>query len=132
MEIDLRHIVTRWPRSAPAPYRPPQAEQASPRAERRTADRVRYEDVRFVGGAGSSVLSGRLVDLSATGVSLQTAAAPRIGTQVHLDFQLASGRVEAVGEVRRVTREGPLMRVGIRFVRLDTASAHAISAAIGR
>ena len=73
-----------------------------------------------------------MLDLSGTGLFLVTRRFVPVGSQIHLEFELPSGEVQAVGEVRWVG-EGPEGRgqgLGIRFLRLSAASALAIDEAI--
>lgn len=88
----------------------------------------------FRGGGQSSNLSGRITDLSGTGLFLVTRQFVTVGKQVHLEFQLETGKVEAVGEVRWVARgsDVPEQGLGIRFLRLSAASARAIDDAVGK
>ena len=88
-------------------------------------------NVSFSGGAAATNLSGRITDLSPTGVFIATPQFIPIGKQVHLEFELATGRVEAVGEVRWVARGADAGEpgLGIRFVRLSSGAAQAIEEA---
>lgn len=87
--------------------------------------------VTFRGGGASKNLAGRITDLSGTGLFLATSVFIPVGKEVHLEFTLASGEVEAVGEVRWVARgEGLEPGLGIRFLRLSAAAARAIDEAI--
>ncbi|MFZ5467940.1 MAG: PilZ domain-containing protein [Myxococcota bacterium] len=88
---------------------------------------------RFRGGGASTNLAGRIVDLSGTGLFLETSVFVPVGKQVHLEFELPTGKVEAVGEVRWVARgDGVADKgMGIRFLRLSAASARAIDEALG-
>ncbi len=81
----------------------------------------------------STNLKGRLTDLSGTGLFIATKQFIPIGKEVHLEFRLPGGLVEAVGEVRWVARgEGATEPgLGIRFLRLSAASARAIDEAVG-
>lgn len=85
----------------------------------------------FRGGGGSANLSGRITDLSGTGVFLATPRVLPPGKQVHLEFQLPTGQVEAVGEVRWAAKDAKARGLGIRFLRLSAASARAIDDALG-
>ena len=87
---------------------------------------VRVEvDVRFRGGGQSRSMSGRVTDLSANGLFLATKQPVPLGQQLHLEFELPTGRVEAVGEVRHVQHTGT-RGLGIRFVRLPVTAKKAI------
>ena len=103
-----------------------------PVAKRRNHERIRC-DLSSTGGGASINLSGRITDISGTGVFLATRQFLPLGKQVHLEFSLDTGSVEAVGEVRWVARgQQPVESgMGIRFLRLSSASARAIDDAIG-
>ncbi|MHB8877176.1 MAG: PilZ domain-containing protein [Myxococcaceae bacterium] len=90
-------------------------------------------NVTFRGGGASTNLAGRITDLSGTGLFLATRQFIPTGKQVHLEFELPTGRVDAVGEVRWVARGEavPEQGLGIRFLRLSSHSARAIDDAIG-
>ena len=87
----------------------------------------------FRGGGGSTSLSGKLTDLSGSGLFLVTRQFIPVGKQVHLEFDLPTGHVEAVGEVRWLARGSavPVQGMGIRFLRLSSACAEAIDLALG-
>lgn len=76
---------------------------------------------------------GRVLDLSGTGLFLVTRRTVGVGTQIHLDFELPTGPVQAVGEVRWVGAAAGErgQGLGIRFLRLSAASARAIDQALG-
>lgn len=78
-------------------------------------------------------LTGKVTDLSGTGLFLVTTTFLPTGKQVHLEFELPTGAVEAVGEVRWIARgnDVPEQGLGIRFLRLSAASARVIDDAIG-
>ena len=88
--------------------------------------------MRFSGGGGGSNLSGRITDLSEFGLFLATTKFIPLGKQVHLEFELKTGKVNAVGEVRWIARGKAVAQqgLGIRFLRLSAASARAIDIAI--
>ncbi len=89
---------------------------------------VRVElDVRFRGGGSSRSMTGRVTDLSALGLFLATKQPVPLGQQLHLEFELPTGHVEAVGEVKRVQRAEP-RGLGIRFIRLPASATKAIEA----
>ena len=98
---------------------------------RRQAKRISI-DVTFSGGGASTNLTGRITDLSEVGLFLSTRQFIPLGKQVHLEFDLPTGRVEAVGEVRWIARGANVAEqgLGIRFLRLSAASARAIDLAI--
>ena len=100
-------------------------------SSRRQVPRISV-DVVFRGGGSATNMSGRVTDLSAVGLFLATRKFIPLGKQVHLEFELATGKVEAVGEVRWVARgkQVPEQGIGIRFLRLSAASARAIDQAI--
>lgn len=91
-------------------------------------------NVSFQGGGAATNLSGRITDLSGTGLFLVTRTFVPVGKQVHLEFELPTGRVEAVGEVRWVSRGADVEEpgLGIRFLRLSAAAARAIDDAVER
>jgi uncharacterized protein (TIGR02266 family) len=91
-------------------------------------------DVTFRGGGAATNLAGRITDLSAVGLFLATPQFVPLGRQVHLEFELPTGKVEAVGEVRWIARgkDVPEQGLGIRFLRLSAASAQAIDQALDR
>jgi uncharacterized protein (TIGR02266 family) len=99
---------------------------------RRQAKRVSI-DVRFRGAAAATNITGRITDLSETGLFLATEKFIPLGKEVHLEFELRTGKVEAVGEVRWIARgQVAEQGLGIRFLRLSAASALAIDLAIDR
>lgn len=79
---------------------------------------------RFV-GAGATTLRGEVHDVSRTGLCLTVDHALEPGKELHLEFDLPTGRVAVVGEVRRATQLGRLTELGIRFVRIS-ADAQAV------
>ena len=89
-------------------------------------------DAKFHGGGASTNLHGRITDLSGSGLFLVTKQFIPVGKQVHLEFELDTGRVDAVGEVRWIARgsDAPEQGMGIRFLRLSSASAKAIDDAL--
>lgn len=89
-------------------------------------------DITFWGAGASAQLTGRITDLSGTGLFIATRKFIPLGKQVHLEFELKTGKVEAVGEVRWVARGAnqPEQGMGIRFLRLSSASARAIDLAL--
>ncbi len=88
--------------------------------------------VTFHGGGAATNLSGKVTDLSQVGLFLATRHFIPLGKQVHLEFELPTGRVEAVGEVRWIARGANVAEpgLGIRFLRLSSAAAKAIDLAI--
>ncbi len=83
-------------------------------------------EVRVV-GASTTAFAGIVRDVSPSGLCLHTQSPIEVGRQLHLDFELPSGRVEAVGEVRRVTAaEDGWLKLGVRFVRISAQSMDAI------
>lgn len=83
---------------------------------------------RFM-GATSTVFRGDIVDLSATGMCLAADVALERGRELHLDFDLPTGRVEAVGEVRWAVEKDGRHELGIRFVRISSESLAVIASA---
>src|SRR5438132_1152964 len=97
---------------------------------RRQAKRISI-DVKFRGSGAATNLSGRITDLSEIGLFLATPKFVPLGRQVHLEFELSTGPVEAVGEVRWIARgQVAEQGLGIRFLRLSASSARAIDLAI--
>ncbi len=99
---------------------------------RRRQNRVRC-NLSFRGGGAATNLTGKITDLSGTGLFLATRQFVPLGRQVHLEFELDTGLVEAVGEVRWVARgeKVPEQGMGIRFLRMSAAAARAIDQAVG-
>ncbi len=99
---------------------------------RRSSRRIAC-NVTFRGGGAAINLAGRITDLSGTGLFLATRRFIPVGKQVHLEFELPRGKVEAVGEVRWLARgeNVPEQGMGIRFLRLSAAAARAIDEAVG-
>jgi uncharacterized protein (TIGR02266 family) len=89
-------------------------------------------NVRFLGGGASTNLEGRVTDLSGTGLFIATRQFIPLGKQVHLEFDLPTGHVDAVGEVRWVARGAEVAEqgLGIRFLRLSAAAARSIDEAV--
>ena len=78
-------------------------------------------------GASTFAFDGTVRDVSVSGLCLTTLASIESGSQLYLDFELPTGRVEAVGEVRRATSDGDgSLTLGIRFVRISTECVNAI------
>lgn len=95
--------------------------------DNRNTRRVQCQ-ARFV-GATTTVLFGDIVDVSAAGLCLSLEQPLERGRELHLEFQLASGKVTAVAEVRwAVSKEGRF-EVGLRFVRISAESLAAIHVA---
>lgn len=88
--------------------------------------------VRFSGGGAATNLDGRVTDLSQVGLFLATKHFIPLGQQVHLEFDLPTGHVEAMGEVRWIKRGANVAEqgLGIRFLRLSSEAAQAIDLAI--
>lgn len=80
---------------------------------------------RFLGTGSATFIRGEIIDISDTGVCLEGDISVTVGTQLHLEFELPTGAVEAVGEVRWVENR----EVGIRFVRINAPSIKAINEA---
>ena len=81
-------------------------------------------------GASTTAFAGTVRDVSVSGLCLHTQSPIEPGRLLHLDFELVTGRVEAVGEVRRVTSadDGGL-ELGVRFIRISAESVDAIRCA---
>ena len=106
--------------------------QMTPSDTRRQNKRTRI-NVSFRGGGAATNLKGKVTDLSGTGLVLVTTTFLPTGKQIHLEFDLPGGKVEAVGEVRWIARgnDVPEQGMGIRFLRLSAASARVIDDAVG-
>jgi hypothetical protein len=96
-------------------------------ADNRNTRRTQCQ-ARFL-GATSSVLRGDIIDVSQTGLCLALDAALERGRELHLDFDLPTGRVEAVGEVRWVVEKNGRVELGIRFVRISSEALSVIASA---
>lgn len=96
-------------------------------AENRNARRVTCQ-ARFM-GVTSTVLRGDIIDVSNTGLCLSLDAALERGRELFLEFELPTGRVEAVGEVRWTVEKSGRVELGIRFVRISTESLAVIAEA---
>lgn len=83
---------------------------------------------RFL-GATASVLRGDIIDVSGTGLCLAVEERLERGRELHLDFELPTGRVQAMGEVRWVTEKNGWFELGIRYVRISSESLGVIAAA---
>lgn len=93
--------------------------------ENRNARRVGCQ-VRFL-GASTTTVRGDIVDMSTTGLCLSVETALEKGKELHLDFDLPNGRVEAVGEVRWVVSKEGRFELGIKFVRITAESMAVIT-----
>jgi hypothetical protein len=69
-------------------------------------------------GASTTAFEGNVTDLSSSGLCLVTSEPLESGRLLHVEFELPEGRVEAVGEVRRVNAKHDVYELGIRFVRI--------------
>ena len=83
---------------------------------------------RFL-GATSSVLRGDIIDVSASGLCLVIDEKLERGRELHLEFDLPTGKVEAMGEVRWAIEKNGRIELGIRFVRISSESLSVIAAA---
>jgi hypothetical protein len=95
--------------------------------ENRSARRVTCQ-ARFM-GATTSVVRGDIVDVSTTGLCLTVDTPLERGRELHLEFDLPNGLVEAVGEVRWAVQKAGKHELGIRFVRISTESMAVITQA---
>ena len=84
---------------------------------------------RFL-GATSTVLRGDIIDVSPSGLCLVLDEALERGRELHLEFELPAGKVEAVGEVRWAVEKNGRVELGIRFARISSESLGVIAAAI--
>lgn len=96
-------------------------------AENRSSRRVTCQ-ARFM-GVTSTVLRGDILDVSNTGLCLSLDAALERGRELFLEFELPTGRVEAVGEVRWTVEKSGRVELGIRFVRISAESLNVITEA---
>jgi hypothetical protein len=81
---------------------------------------------RFL-GASKSAIEGDLRDLSPTGLCLSTTREVERGEVMHLEFELPTGPVELVAEVRWGTpRAGGRYELGLRIIRISEVSLRAI------
>lgn len=92
--------------------------------DNRERRRFRYK-ARFLGAGAATYIRGEIIDISDSGVCLEGDISVTVGAQMHLEFELPTGAVEAVGEVRWVDKR----EVGIRFVRINAPSIKAINEA---
>ncbi len=76
----------------------------------------------------SKSFTGRIRDLSGTGLFLEARQFVPVGRQVTLEFELETGSVDVVAEVRWVARgeKLPEQGMGVRFLRMSAASARAL------
>jgi hypothetical protein len=77
------------------------------------------------------LIRGEVRDVSSSGLCLATSLPVRKGQTLHLSFELPTGLVEAVGEVRWVVKKkGKPSELGIRFIRIPMTATRVINAAI--
>lgn len=82
---------------------------------------------RFFGSGGTFMFRGAVTDISRTGLCLAGAGPMARGQAIHLSFELPTGTVDAVGEVRWVrSQPDGSSEAGLRFVRINRASLEAI------
>jgi hypothetical protein len=86
---------------------------------------------RFL-GASSGVVRGDIIDVSGTGLCLALDSALERGRELRLDFDLPTGRVEAVAEVRWSVEKNGRVEVGLRFVRISSEALSVIAQATSR
>lgn len=85
---------------------------------------------RFFAAGAAQTFRGEVQDVSDTGLSMVTNVSLAKGKDLHIEFELPTGRVEAVVEVRWMkTREDGMNELGLRFIRLPEESSRAITAA---
>ncbi len=96
---------------------------ADNRGQRRVACQARFL------GATSTTLRGDIVDVSSSGLCLSVDAALERGRELHLEFDLPGGKVEAVGEVRWVVERDGRAELGVKFVRISSESLAVIAQA---
>ncbi len=95
--------------------------------ENRNTRRVSCQ-ARFL-GATSTVIRGDIIDVSNTGLCLSVDIALERGRELHLEFDLPTGHVEAMGEVRWVVEKDGRVELGIRFVRISSESLAVVAQA---
>ena len=83
---------------------------------------------RFL-GANTSVLTGDLLEVSPSGLCLGLDAELERGRMLHLEFELPTGHVEAVGEVHWAVEKRGRVELGIRFVGISAESLGVITSA---
>ncbi|MFZ5442434.1 MAG: PilZ domain-containing protein [Myxococcota bacterium] len=93
------------------------------RSERRVTCNARFL------GATSTVLRGDILDISSSGLCLGLDASLDRGRELHLEFDLPAGRVDAVGEVRWTVEKEGRVELGVRFVRISSESLAVIAQA---
>ncbi|MGV3622119.1 MAG: PilZ domain-containing protein [Archangium sp.] len=86
-------------------------------------------NARFL-GASTTTLRGDIVDISSSGLCLAVDAALERGRELHLEFDLPEGKVEAVGEVRWVVEKEGCAELGVKFVRISSESLAVIAQAV--
>lgn len=91
-----------------------------PRSSRRYPVRGRFS------GASKTAIRGDLHDVSPTGLCLSTKTDIGRGKVLHLEFELPTGAVDLVAEVRWSKPDGDGFEVGLRIVRIAEPSLNAI------
>jgi len=77
------------------------------------------------------LIRGEVRDVSPTGLCLVTSLPVRKGQTLHVTFELPTGLVDAVGEVRWVVKKkGKPNELGIRFIRIPMTATRVINAAM--
>jgi len=78
-------------------------------------------------GASKTPIRGDIHDLSPTGLCLSTSTPIEVGKQLNLEFELPTGAVELVAEVRWHTpRDEGRHELGLRIVRIAESCLRAI------
>lgn len=77
-------------------------------------------------GASKTAIRGDVLDLSPTGLCLSTTTAVARGQVLHLEFELPTGAVELVAEVRWSKKQDDGFELGLRIVRIPEPSLAAI------
>lgn len=98
--------------------------------ENRVGPRVSCR-ARFL-GATETVLRGDIIDISSSGLCMSLEAPLDQGRELHLEFELPSGRVEAMGEVRWTVARNGRNEVGVKFARISAESLEVIAKATAR
>lgn len=95
--------------------------------ENRNTRRVQCQ-ARFL-GATTTAIRGDITDVSQTGLCLVLDSTLERGRELHLEFDLPTGRVEVMGEVRWAVPKDGRFEIGIRYVRISSESQGVIAAA---
>ena len=83
---------------------------------------------RFL-GPNTAVLTGDVLEVTPNGLCLGLDAELERGRVLHLEFELPTGHVAAMGEVRWAVEKQGRVELGIRFVGLSPESLGVITSA---